>query len=110
MNFFNQPTLAISDPSSREVTKNSVQSTNDKQSSLEAVPSNSQNPIALNKEAYEEIAYSPGENTNLVDKITSPRSLVPCTPVLETSDVVDDDNDEELPTFDLFSSLGIKTV
>ena len=64
----------------------------------------------INKEANEEVAYSPSENTNSVDKITSPRSLVPCTPVLETSDVIDDDNDEELPTFDLFSSLGIETV
>ena len=50
--------------------------------------------MELNKEADEEVAYSPGENTNSVDKITSPRSLVPYTPVLETSDVIDDDNHE----------------
>lgn len=91
------------DPSPTEVTKTSVQSTNDKQSSLEALPSNSQNPIELREEPDGEMVCSPGDNTNSVDKITSPQSL-------ETSDVVDNDNDDELPTFDLFSSLGIQTV
>ncbi|RMX43744.1 hypothetical protein pdam_00023690 [Pocillopora damicornis] len=98
------------DSSSAEVTKNSFQSTQDKETTLEAFPSNSQNPIELNGEADEATAYTPGENTNSVDKITSSRTLVPCTSVLEVSDVVDDDNDEELPTFDLFSSLGNETV
>ncbi|XP_022807075.1 protein ZGRF1-like [Stylophora pistillata] len=90
------------DPSPAEVTKTSVQSTNDKQSSLEALPSNSQNPIELRGEPDGKMVCSPGDNTNSVDKITSPQSL-------ETSDVVDNDNDDELPTFDLFS-LGIETV
>lgn len=89
--------------------ENTVQSTEDKEQSVEPPVSKSTSPAELNKEA--EVAnYCPEENTNSVNKTSPPRSQFPCTDLLDNSDPVDGDSDEELPSFDLFSSLEMENV
>jgi len=65
----------------------------------------------------EETANGEGQGTKDDSQVSAPRgarhllsSHQPCTDILHVDSPGQDDTDDELPTFDVFSSLGIERV
>ena len=89
------------------------QTTNGKEQNLApCIPKYPYHP-SLNEETAngERQCTKDDSRVSALDGTTQPLSFhLPCTDILDVDTTVQDDSDDELPTFDVFSSLGIEPV
>ncbi|KAL9961786.1 hypothetical protein ACROYT_G030806 [Oculina patagonica] len=92
-----------------EATLNAGQRTDCKEHNRAPSLSKTQSSPTLNEETVKDTEECIEENDSSVPASTAP--LLPCqADILSTSSAVEDDSDGELPSFDIFSSLGIQPV
>ena len=98
----------------RDTVASASQTTDGKEQNL--APSIPKPPCApsLNAETGKDVRQCTTENnsplTALGGTAQSLSSHLPCTDILGLNGTVQDDGDDELPTFDVFSSFGIQPV
>lgn len=96
---------------SLQETNTGVDKTTDcKEQTLAPSLSKTQSPHTLNEETEKDTSMCTDDKDN--SALTAPLlpSQAPCTDIWDTSSAVNDDSDGELPSFDIFSSFGIKPV
>ena len=100
----------------RDTAASANQTTNDNEQNVAssiAIPKPSCAP-SLNEETTKGVTQCVEEDDSPVSALRSTAqplsSHVHCTDILDSNDIMEDDGDDELPTFDVFSSLGIEPI
>lgn len=108
--YFTEASGVLSKESSLpETTLNAGQRTDCKEHNRAPSLSKTQSSPALNEDTEKDTVECIEENDNSVPALTAP--LLPCQgDILSIRGAVEDDSDGELPSFDIFSSLGIEPV